>query len=85
MFNEFEMMKITLKNVLGIVMRTWKTVSIKPCINREDKIMSSQFRYADIAVIIRMNFLSVVKLTPIYYGWYTQKICSGKRSSNQWT
>ena len=41
-----------------------KTVSIKTCINRKDKINSSKFSYSVIFVAITMNFLSVV--TPPY-------------------
>ena len=43
--NEFEFMKITLKTVLRIFLRTCKTVSRKLCINREDKSKTSQFSY----------------------------------------
>ena len=41
MFNGFSMMKITLKTVIIVALRTCKIVSIKPCINREDKIRTS--------------------------------------------
>ena len=64
MFNEFKMMKITLKTVLIIVLRACKTVSIKPCINREDKSTISPISYVAIFVTSTVKFLVVV--TPPY-------------------
>ena len=43
MFNEFEMLRRTLKYFLIIVMITCKTVLRKPFINREDNIKVSKF------------------------------------------
>ena len=51
-FNEFEIMRVTLKSFIRTVLRTCKTVSIKPFINREDKIENSQFIYTDIVTTI---------------------------------
>ena len=44
-----------------------KTVSIKPCINREYKIKSSQFGYIVIGISMTMNFLAVVTPPYIYH------------------
>ena len=66
-FNQFELMKITLKNVLRIVLRTCKTVSRKPCINIEDKNESPQFSYTYIVEIITWKLLAVVTLPSIYH------------------
>ena len=60
------MMKITVKTVLWIVLITCKTVSRKPCINREDNIKISQFNYTAIVLIITMKLLSVVTSPSIY-------------------
>ena len=57
-------MKRTLKTVLRMVMRTYKTVSIKPCINREDKSTISPISYVAIFVTRTVKFLVVV--TPPY-------------------
>ena len=67
MFNDFELMKTTLKTVLRIVLRTCKTVSRRPFINREAKIKISQFSYLVTVVEITMEFLSVVTPPYIYY------------------
>ena len=45
-------------------MKTCKTVSIKPCINREDKSKSLTFSYIVTVVVRKIMFLSV--LTPPY-------------------
>ena len=47
-------------------MKTCKTVSIKPCINREDKSKISQFSYTVIVVTISMNLLVVVTPQSVY-------------------
>ena len=44
------MMNIKLKTVLRIVMRTYKTLLIKSCINREDKRKSTHFSYTDVVL-----------------------------------
>ena len=67
MLNEFEMVKILLKTVLAIFLKTCKTVSIKPCINREDKSNSSQFSYTDIFLTKTMKFLEVLTPPSIYH------------------
>ena len=51
----FEMMKRTLKTVLRIVMRKFKTVSRKLCKNREDKRKILKFSYSVIVVKIAMK------------------------------
>ena len=58
------MMKITLKTVLNFFLRTRKTVSRKPCINRDNKSKISQFICTVIVVTRTMKFLGVV--TPQY-------------------
>ena len=45
MFNKFEMIKRTPKTVLGIVIRSCKTVSIKPFVRKEYKRDIPQFSY----------------------------------------
>ena len=67
-------MKRKLITVLIIFLRTCKTVSIKPCINREDKRKSSKFSYKVIVVTQTMKFLAVVKTHSIYHGCSTQKM-----------
>ena len=47
---EFELNERTFKTVLRMFLRTCRTVSRKPCINREANIKSSQFSY--IVVVI---------------------------------
>ena len=59
MFNGFEILKRTLKNVLIIVLRTCETVPRKPCINREYNIKISQSSYTAIFVAITMKLLEV--------------------------
>ena len=66
MSNGFETMKRTLKTFLIIVMRTCKTLSRKPCINREDKSKRSQLSYTYIVVTITMKFLEFVIPAYIY-------------------
>ena len=66
MLNNFEMMKRTLKNVLRTALKTCKSVSRKPCINREDESERSQFIYTAIFVIIKMNLLAVITQPSIY-------------------
>ena len=73
MFNKFEMMKITLKTVLRIFLRKFKTVSRKSCINRSYKSKSSQFSYTVIVVARTMKYLSVVTSLSIYHGCSTWK------------
>ena len=68
MFNEFEMMKITLKTVIRIVVITCKTVSRKSCINREDNINISQFNFTVMVVTKIMKFLSVITPSSICHG-----------------
>ena len=76
MFNEFEMTKMNLKNVLRMFLRTYKTVSIKPCKNREDKSKISQFSYTVIFVTIPTKFLEVVTPPSIYQLLiYAHKTC----------
>ena len=60
------MLKIILKTVLIIVLMTFKTVSIKQCINIEDKSKISQFSYTVIVVSLTIKFLAVVTLPYIY-------------------
>ena len=72
-YNAFEIMKITLKTVLIIVLGTCKTVSRKPCINREDKSMSSKFSYASIVLTRKMKLLEFV-MPPYIYQYYFLKI-----------
>ena len=73
MFNKFELMKITMKTVLRIFIRTCKTVSRKSCINIESKSKSSKFIYTDIVFEITMKFLAGVTPPYIYHDFYTQK------------
>ena len=68
MFNGFKMTKRTLKTVLRVVLITYKTVSIKPWKNREDKSNISQFSYVDVVVTRKIMFLEVV--TPPYINHY---------------
>ena len=79
MFNEFEMKKIILKTFLRIVLITCKTVSIRPFINREDNIKSSQFRYKCIAVTRTIKFTAVETTPSIYHSCSTQKTFWGDR------
>ena len=65
-FNQFRMMKITLKPVLIFFLRTCKTVSREPFINREIMIRISQFCFTAIVVTRKMRFLSVVTPSAIY-------------------
>ena len=62
-----------MKTILGIVLRTCKTVSIKPCINRLDKSKISQFSYKVIFVARKIKFLLVVTPPSIYHGFSTRK------------
>ena len=71
MFYEFEISRITLKFFLRMFLRTCETVSVKLCINREDKIMSSKFIYTVIFVTRKTNFLDVATPTSIYNGCST--------------
>ena len=48
-------------------------MSIKQCINREDKTERSLFSYTDIVVTRTMNFLEVVTPPSIYNSFSTQK------------
>ena len=73
MFNEFIMTKRTLINVLRFFLKTFKTVSIKPCIHIESKNRSSQFSYTAIVVTSTMNFLEVVTSPAIYHGYSAWK------------
>ena len=73
MFNEFEMMKRTLKTFIRIVLRTCKTVPRKPCINREANIKSSQFIYSVTVVERTTEFLAVVTPPSIYHDCPTRK------------
>ena len=67
------MMKTTLKTVLVIFLKTCKTMSIKPCINRQDKSYRSQFVYTDIVVTRLMKLPEVVTPSYIYHAWSTRK------------
>ena len=60
-------MKRTLKNVLKTVMRTYKTVIIKPCINREAKRNISLLNYSVTVVGRTSKFLEVVTPTSFYH------------------
>ena len=57
-----------IETVMRIVLRTCKTVSIKPCINREYNSKISYFSYIVIVVSRIMKFLEVV--TPPYIDQY---------------
>ena len=50
-------MKVTLKTVLRIFLRTYKTLSRKPCITRENMSNISQLSYTVIVVAIKVNLL----------------------------
>ena len=65
-FNEFEMMKITMKFFLRVILRKCKTVSRKLYINGEYNIYISQFIYTDMFVTRTMKFPEVVILPSIY-------------------
>ena len=66
------MMKIKLKTVLRIVLRTCKTVSINPCISREDNSKITQCSYKSIVVTKTMKFLAIVTPLSIYQILYSQ-------------
>ena len=55
-------------------MRTCKTVSRKPCINREAKSRKSQLSYSVTVVETTMKLLAVVKPPSSYNGFSTQKM-----------
>ena len=67
-------MKITLKPVLVIVLRTCKTVSRKLCINREDSRKISQFSYTVIVVEISIKFIAALSSSFIHLGFSTRKM-----------
>ena len=62
------MTKRALKIILRVVIMTYKTVSIKTCINRDSKCSRSQFSYAVIVMTINMKFLEVVTPPSVYHG-----------------
>ena len=68
MFNEFKILRRTLKTVLIIFLRTCKTVSRKSCIKIEDKNKISEFSYTVIVVEITMKFLVFIIPPSIYHG-----------------
>ena len=80
---EFESIILNVKQVWNVekridylfrlFLRTCKTVSRKPCINRVDKMKISQFSYTTIVVTITMKFLAVLTTTSIYHDWSTHK------------
>ena len=72
-FNGFIMMKRILKTVLIFFLRTFQTVSRKPCINRESKRRILQFSYTFIVVTRTMIFLTFLTPPPIYHGCSIQK------------
>ena len=69
-----------IETVLIIVMRTYKTVLIKPCINRKDKSTISPFSYAGFSVKRTVNFLVVV--TPPYIYIKTHPFILSKNHKN---
>ena len=71
MSNKFECTKRTLKTILIIVLRTCKTVSRKPYINRQDNSKISQFSYSVTVVSITIKLLEVVAPPSIYHGCST--------------
>ena len=60
-------MKGILKTFLIIVLRTYKTVPRKPCINREDKRKISHFSFSVTDVERTIKLLAVVIPTYIYH------------------
>ena len=59
------MLRRTLR-ISDFVLRKFKTLSVKPCINREDNSKRSQFSYTFIVVEITMKFLAFVNPPYIY-------------------
>ena len=67
MFNDFEMTKRTLNFFLRIFLRTCKTVSRKPCMNREDKSKITHFSYTFILIKVTTKLPEVVIPPYIYH------------------